>query len=896
MIVSPAMANTLRSYSAYWGQPSGSSGSGLDQVIGWIARDPGLAGNTEASAIAAGIQAANGLNELIVTGLKATGSFNDVMLDADDIRRLNEWLRSDAARKNNFEILHGDDENGVATGFHNIQNDGANQTFRGLNLVDTVLDGIYHFGFEINANNQFLNEDGNANAAIADVASWLTALKTDYATTNTNLDRTTELIIADKGLAANISWADIAGGATAANNLNGLILEGINALNTSGQADSDATRLSSSEVRWINQWIKADQNRNNFFITNHGDDENGSETGFHLVQNDGASSVFFGRNLVNTVLDGIYHIGFNITSDDRFQNEDGDANAKVSDVADWLTYFYSDQSTTGTGLDRIVDTIKIDRGLSRNTSAADINGGAEAANNLNKLILRALNGTGVYADQWLTRSDLRKINQWIKTYEYPLFVQLHGDDENGEETGFHLVQNDGAETQYFGKNLVNTVADGIFHVGFQIDGENFQNEDGDTNASLSDVSAWLNYFLGTRRVTFGTWDADTFIGNQESEQVVAYGGNDSINGGGGDDLLDGGWGNDTILGGAGNDILDGAFDNDVLDGGENSDTYLVSGTQNGGWSSFNGFDTYANKMEKSEIIKRAQGFCAPFRINEGKNFRIKDVDPADTLQLDPANKQAAEAVLKEGVEVLSELQDMLYAQDRWGVLLLFQAMDAAGKDSTIKHVMSGVNPQGCQVTSFKAPSAEDLDHDYLWRCQRHLPERGRIGIFNRSYYEETLVVRVHPELLARQSLPPRLVGPQIWRERFRDIRHFETYLGCNGIVVRKFFLHVSRQEQKKRFLKRLDQPEKHWKFSAADVRERGHWNAYMNAYEEMIQNTASEEAPWYVVPADNKWFTRLVVAAAVIDTLLSLDLQYPKLSEETRKELEAARRELEAEA
>ncbi|MFI0401863.1 MAG: polyphosphate kinase 2 family protein [Cyanobium sp.] len=298
-------------------------------------------------------------------------------------------------------------------------------------------------------------------------------------------------------------------------------------------------------------------------------------------------------------------------------------------------------------------------------------------------------------------------------------------------------------------------------------------------------------------------------------------------------------------------------------------------------------------MDKDEIIQRARGFCAPFRISNGQGFQLKAVNPADTLQLDPSNKGAAEAVLKEGVEILSELQDKLYAQDRWAVLLIFQAMDAAGKDSTIKHVMSGVNPQGCQVTSFKAPSAEELDHDYLWRCQRHLPERGRIGIFNRSYYEETLVVRVHPELLARQSLPPQRLGPQIWHERFQDICHFEGYLGRNGVVVRKFFLHVSKQEQKKRFIKRLDEPEKHWKFSAADVRERGHWQAYMHAYEEMIQHTASEMAPWYVVPADHKWFTRLVVAAAVIDTLLSLDLHYPPVSPEMRQDLDAARRELE---
>ena len=232
-----------------------------------------------------------------------------------------------------------------------------------------------------------------------------------------------------------------------------------------------------------------------------------------------------------------------------------------------------------------------------------------------------------------------------------------------------------------------------------------------------------------------------------------------------------------------------------------------------------------------------------------------------------------------GVEALAELQDKLYAQDRWAVLLIFQAMDAAGKDGAIKHVMSGVNPQGCQVYSFKAPSAEDLDHDYLWRCMKCLPERGRIGIFNRSYYEETLVVRVHPEFLEKQKLPPELVTKDIWKERFEDIRSFERYLTRNGVVIRKFFLHVSKKEQKKRFLERLENPEKNWKFSANDVKERGFWDDYMEAYEDMIRNTATKEAPWYVVPADNKWFTRVVVAAAVIDALDSLDLQYPKVEQ-----------------
>ena len=235
---------------------------------------------------------------------------------------------------------------------------------------------------------------------------------------------------------------------------------------------------------------------------------------------------------------------------------------------------------------------------------------------------------------------------------------------------------------------------------------------------------------------------------------------------------------------------------------------------------------------------------------------------------------------------------MLYAQDRWAVLLIFQAMDAAGKDGAIKHVMSGVNPQGCQVFSFKGPTSDDLDHDYLWRCMKCLPERGRIGIFNRSYYEEALVVRVHPEFLEKQKLPPDLVTKDIWQERFQDIRSFERYLARNGVAIRKFFLHVSKSEQKRRFLERLDSPEKNWKFSASDTQERGHWDAYMAAYEDLIRNTATKDAPWYVVPADNKWFTRVVVAAAVIDALASLDVKYPVVGPEKLKELAAAKRAL----
>jgi PPK2 family polyphosphate:nucleotide phosphotransferase len=300
-------------------------------------------------------------------------------------------------------------------------------------------------------------------------------------------------------------------------------------------------------------------------------------------------------------------------------------------------------------------------------------------------------------------------------------------------------------------------------------------------------------------------------------------------------------------------------------------------------------------MKKSGVIKRARGFAKPYRVSNGKRFRLQDVDPGDIGDLQAEDKPQAKEALQTGVEALAELQDMLYAQDRYAVLLVFQAMDAAGKDGAIKHVMSGINPQGVEVNSFKAPSATELDHDYLWRSHLRVPERGRIGIFNRSYYEEVLVARVHREVLESQKLPAGFAGKHVWDERYQDIRAFERYLGRQGVVIRKFFLHVSRGEQKRRFLERLDQPEKHWKFSASDVRERGFWKDYMHAYEDAIRATATDEAPWYVVPADNKWFTRVVVAAAIIDTLTSLDLHHPKVGKEKRKALAAARRSLLAE-
>jgi PPK2 family polyphosphate:nucleotide phosphotransferase len=285
-------------------------------------------------------------------------------------------------------------------------------------------------------------------------------------------------------------------------------------------------------------------------------------------------------------------------------------------------------------------------------------------------------------------------------------------------------------------------------------------------------------------------------------------------------------------------------------------------------------------MKRSELVKR-------YRIAEQKDFRLADVKPGDTWKL--KSKEHAQEWLEKGVARLSELQDKLYAQNQWSVLLIFQAMDAAGKDGTIKHVMSGVNPQGCTVASFKVPSEEELNHDFLWRTTCKLPPRGNIGIFNRSYYEEVLVLRVHPELLATEKLPTSLITKDIWRERFEDINGLERHLTRNGVIVRKFFLHISKQEQRQRFLSRLELPEKNWKFSLADVRERQKWGAYMHAYEQVIRNTATDCAPWYVVPADHKWFSRLVVAEVIVEALESLDLSYPKVSPAKRKELAAAR-------
>ena len=299
-----------------------------------------------------------------------------------------------------------------------------------------------------------------------------------------------------------------------------------------------------------------------------------------------------------------------------------------------------------------------------------------------------------------------------------------------------------------------------------------------------------------------------------------------------------------------------------------------------------------NKLSKKELIKKAENFSKQYCVGNGQDFRLKDYETKANFNLSSEGKSLVKETLQIGVDALSAMQDILYAQDKWSLLIIFQAMDAAGKDGAIKHVMSGVNPQGCQVTSFKAPSTEELDHDFLWRCQKHLPERGRIGIFNRSYYEEVLVVRIHEQILMNQKLPEKLITSTIWEDRFQDIRNYEKYLNRNGTIVIKFFLNVSKEEQKERFIERIDDPDKNWKFSVDDVKERGHWDDYMHAYEELIKNTSTEKSPWYVIPADDKYYARIAIASAIITALDELDLEYPTVSDEQIAELQTVKKAL----
>jgi len=536
------------------------TGTGLDQLVDTIGTDFGLSGRISDQDITGGTESANAMNAIIVEAVNATGVASNGIFSVSDVRAINAYIREN--HQEEWSELHGDDENGEETGFHLVQNDGATSRYRGDNLTNTVADGIYHLGFQIQGN-RLLNEDGNANATLTQAAEWLTQFYTDRSTTQTGLDRVTDTIMADKGLDRKISDQDIADGADAANGMSAIINE---AIESQGLANDGVINV--ADIRQINSFIR--ENYQEEWVRLHGDDENGEETGFHLVQNDGAITRMFGENFVNTVADGIFHLGFQIQGN-NILNEDGDANATLSDLADWVNYFYVDQGKTNTGLDELVQAIKSDQGLSRNTNAGDINGGAEAANGLNKLLVEAIEATGAASDNLIDIDDVKAINQYLQENHKEQWKELHGDDERGEETGFHLVQNDGSNIKYRGDNLVNTVIDGLYHLGFQIKGDNVLNEDGNRNANLGDLATWLNNFYLNEESTFGSQGNDRINGLNHDDKIWARDGDDKVNAGDGNDYIDGGNGNDSLNGGAGNDELIGGNGADKLIGGSGDD-------------------------------------------------------------------------------------------------------------------------------------------------------------------------------------------------------------------------------------------------------------------------------------------------------------------------------------
>jgi Ca2+-binding RTX toxin-like protein len=545
------------------------TGTGLDQLVDTMSTDLGLRGRVSNKDITEANQAADAMNKILIEAINETGVAPDGQFDVDDIRALNTYIRENYLQ--DWIDLHGDDENDAETGFHLIQNDGASEKYRGDNLTDTVADGIYHLGFEIDGDN-ILNEDGDKNATLQQLAEWMTQFYTDHSTTNTGLDRMTDTVMADCGLDNNVCDSEIAEAADAANRMNAIIKEAIEYYDIT--ADGEITV---DDIRDINTYIRT--NYLEEWATLHGDDESDEETGYHLVQNDGAYTKMFGKNFVDTVADGIYHLGFEIDGD-YILNEDGNQNAKLTDLADWLNYFYVDQATTNTGLDELVQIVKSDTGLSKYTSANDINEGAEAANEMNHILVDVIQTLGIADDGVISVEDIVAINQYIRANHLQKWTDLHGDDESDEETGFHLVQNDGATEKYRGDNFINTVIDGIYHLGFEIQGDYILNEDGDQNANLGDLATWLNNFYLQTEKTFGSVNNDCIKTMNENsmvwardgdDKVYAKEGDDQIWGGAGNDHLDGGEGDDHLYGESGGDTLKGRAGSDTLDGGEGDD-------------------------------------------------------------------------------------------------------------------------------------------------------------------------------------------------------------------------------------------------------------------------------------------------------------------------------------
>ncbi len=561
-------------------QAASTAGTAYDRIVDILAVDRGLRANIPQEEWDAGLAAANGMNAMIAQGIAATGIGADKRITAAEVATLNAWFRATPARYDQFLALHGNDEDGEETAYHLVQNDGAREAMFGRNLANTIADSLYHIGFQI-VDGRFQNEDGDANASVEDMAAWLTYFIADPSTTGTGLDDIVDALIVDRGLSQWTSAQGILSGLAAADALNRMILDGLAAVGA--LADG---RVSAIDVAALSAWTRADAARFARFIDLHGNDENGVETGYHQVQNNGARATYLGENLANTIADGIYHFGFQIV-DGRFQNEDGDANASVEDMAAWLTYFIADPSTTGTGLDDIVDALIVDRGLSQWTSAQGILSGLAAADALNRMILDGLAAVGALADGRVSAIDVAALSAWTRAdaARFARFIDLHGNDENGVETGYHQVQNNGARATYLGENLANTIADGIYHFGFEILDGRFRNEDGDDNADIGDVATWLNFLLlGTRAIegsdrgTFerGTDEVERFNMAGGDDDVEAMGGNDTLNLGAGNDWTDAGTGDDSVWGEAGDDWLEGDDGRDTMRGGEGNDG-LVGG-------------------------------------------------------------------------------------------------------------------------------------------------------------------------------------------------------------------------------------------------------------------------------------------------------------------------------
>ncbi|MEI6161883.1 MAG: calcium-binding protein [Roseococcus sp.] len=557
-------------------------GGPLDHLTDRFLIDPVLRGNQDGDDLIAAATASYTLNGLIGGAARATGADADGVFTVAELQAMNAWLQADPARIQAFAEAYGADAYGRETGFHIVVGDGGSARLRGLDLIDDVMEGIYSLGLTLDGTRG--GSDGPApGAELADVASWLTLVWQDNSTSGTGLDRLTDLISADGGL-AKLADARFLAGVQSSDGLVRLLLDGL----TATGALSDG-RVSSADVLSLNAWIRAEPARLSSFTALHGS-ETGGGRGFHLLEGDGGTDWLFGERLVDVIADGIFHAGFRVQGG-NLQDQTGRADVSVVNLATWLDYFLADLSTTGTGLDRITDAIMTDRGLNTWTRAADIIAGATAANGLNQLIAEGIAATGIAADGWFTDQDVVTLNAWIRAdpTRYARFLDLHGNDENGVETAFHKVQGDGGRTEIFGERLIDTVADGIYHIGFEIADGRLLNEDGNANASLWDVAAWLNGLYLGNRILQGEDGADLIQGDNRAEHLRGEGSNDILRASGGNDILEGGWGEDLLEGGAGNDLLLGGNGWDSLDGGQNGDTYRVSGNESDG---FEDYDLY----------------------------------------------------------------------------------------------------------------------------------------------------------------------------------------------------------------------------------------------------------------------------------------------------------------